>query len=517
MSDLVRLAEEIVERTSGPVFGVPGSGATLTLIDALEQRGREFVLTHFEGAAAMMAGTVGCLSGQAGVCVSIKGPGLTNMVPGLAVSTYEAFPLVAIAEAYGAAAPAAKVHKRIDQAALTGTVSKAITQWAKQGPSFADIAALAEAETPGPVVLELAQPEPATARALPQPVGIAIGTGAADVAMLVEKSKRPVVIAGTLAVRADLSEKLNRLAIPVFSTTAAKGVMDETHPLSAGVYTGVGLDFSPEHDLFKDADLVVCIGMRPHEVLATRPFGIPAVNFAAVSEPGAEAFDFAAIAESAAASEILDLLAQKSWGAEHVSEAQNRIRRAAITNRFLPGQVYQHAQKYFAGNIRGVFDTGYFCTIAEHVWQASNSANCLMSGQGRYMGTGIPMALGAAIYDPSMPTIAFLGDGGIGPFIGEAKIAVERRLPLLFCLLTDGYFASIRTRALQDSLTQRPVTIVRKSWRSIFEGFGMPTFSSDDETSFDDTLRAWQPSQGPAYIEIGFEPEAYEAMVKGIR
>jgi acetolactate synthase-1/2/3 large subunit len=213
----------------------------------------------------------------------------------------------------------------------------------------------------------------------------------------------------------------------------------------------------------------------------------------------------------------LDLLAQKSWGAEHVSEAQNRIRRAAITNRFLPGQVYQHAQKYFAGNIRGVFDTGYFCTIAEHVWQASNSANCLMSGQGRYMGTGIPMALGAAIYDPSMPTIAFLGDGGIGPFIGEAKIAVERRLPLLFCLLTDGYFASIRTRALQDSLTQRPVTIVRKSWRSIFEGFGMPTFSSDDETSFDDTLRAWQPSQGPAYIEIGFEPEAYEAMVKGIR
>jgi hypothetical protein len=45
----------------------------------------------------------------------------------------------------------------------------------------------------------------------------------------------------------------------------------------------------------------------------------------------------------------------------------------------------------------------------------------------------------------------------------------------------------------------------------------MPTFSSDDETSFDDALRAWQPTQGPAYIEVGFEPESYEAMVKGIR
>lgn len=517
MSDLVRLAEEIVERTSGPVFGVPGSGATLTLIDALEQQGREFVLTHFEGAAAMMAGTVGRLSGQAGVCVSIKGPGLTNMVPGLAVSTYEAFPLVAIAEAYGEAAPAAKAHKRIDQAALTGTVSKAITQWAKQGPSFADVATLAEAETPGPVVLELAQPEPATALALPQPVGITAGTGAAEVAGLVEKSKRSIVIAGTLAIRAGLSEKLNRLAIPVFSTTAAKGVMDETHPSSAGVYTGVGLDASPEHDLFKEADLVVCIGMRPHEVLATRPFGVPAVNLAAVSEPGAEAFGFAAVAGPAAAPDILGLLAQKSWGVERVAEAQDRIRRAAITNCFLPGQVYQHAQKHFAGNVRGVFDTGYFCTIAEHIWQAPNPSCCLMSGQGRYMGTGIPMALGAAIHDPSLPTIAFVGDGGVGPFIGEAKIAVERRLPLLFCLLTDGYLSSIRTRALQDGLTQRPVTIGRNSWRGVFDGFGMPTFTSDDENSFDDALRAWQPSQGPAYIEVGFEPDAYEAMVKGIR
>ena len=64
------------------------------------------------------------------------------------------------------------------------------------------------------------------------------------------------------------------------------------------------------------------------------------------------------------------------------------------------------------------------------------------------MGTGIPMGLGAAIYDPSLPTAVFVGDGGIGPFVAEAKIAVERRLPVLFCLLTDGRFASLRTRSL---------------------------------------------------------------------
>ena len=58
-------------------------------------------------AAAIMAGTVGRLSGLAGVALAIKGPGLTNMVPGLAVSAFESFPMVAVVEAYGSAAPAA--------------------------------------------------------------------------------------------------------------------------------------------------------------------------------------------------------------------------------------------------------------------------------------------------------------------------------------------------------------------------------------------------------------------------
>ncbi len=44
------------------------------------------------------------------------------------------------------------------------------------------------------------------------------------------------------------------------------------------------------------------------------------------------------------------------------------------------------------------------------------------------MGAGIPMTLVQRSYDRSMPTVAFLGDGGVGPFIGEAKIAVRKTI-----------------------------------------------------------------------------------------
>jgi len=517
MSRYASLADDIAARSSGPVFGVPGSGATLSLLDRLERLGHEFVLTHFEGAAAIMAGVAGRLSGRAGVALSIKGPGVTNMVPGLAVSALETCPLVAVLEAYGAAAPAAKAHKRIDQAALTATMSKAITQFASGGPTFGELAALAEAETPGPVILELAEPAPQSGTALPGPAYPQSNDEAAGLRKLVESARRPIVVAGALALRAGLSVQLAKLSVPVFTTAAAKGVVDERMPNSAGVYTGVGLELSPEHDLFDQADLVLCIGMRPSEVLATRPFPKPAVNLGVTAEPGSEAFAFAAVAGLDAADEVVAQLEAESWGLDLVAVAQERIERAMLVNPFLPAHVFSRVQAHFARDVRGVFDTGYFCTIAEHAWRAPSASHCLMSGQGRYMGTGIPMGVGAAICDRSLPTAVFVGDGGLGPFVAEAKIAVEKRLPVLFCLMTDGRFASLRTRALRDHLTERPLTIAQPSWRSVFEGLGMMAVSAADEATVADALATWAPAQGPAYLEVSFDPNPYESMVQGIR
>ena len=517
MSGFDSLAEDIAARSAGPVFGVPGSGATLSLLDRLERLGRGFVLTHFEGAGAIMAGTVGRISGRAGVALSIKGPGVTNMVPGLAVSAFESFPLVAVVEAYGAAAPAAKVHKRIDQAALMATVSKAITQFASGGPAFGELVALAEAETPGPVILELAEPAPQAGTPLPKPAFPLRNEDAPAVLRLLEKARRPIVVAGALALRAGLADRIGKLPLPVFTTAAAKGLIDESQPNSAGVYTGVGLELSPERGLFDQADLVVCIGMRPNEVLATRPFSQPAVNLGATAEPGSEAFAFAAVASIDAAGEVLDRLDDRSWGVDQVAAAQERIERAMISNRFLPVHVFARVQAHFQRDVRGVFDTGYFCTIAEHAWRAPTASHCLMSGQGRYMGTGIPMGIGAAICDPSLPTAVFVGDGGIGPFVAEAKIAVERRLPILVlpydgrpvCVAENAGPARSYDRAPADHGSALLAIGVRRIWH---EG---DVRRSEPEVA--DALSAWAPSQGPAYLEVSFDPNPYEAMVQGIR
>lgn len=133
------------------------------------------------------------------------------------------------------------------------------------------------------------------------------------------------------------------------------------------------------------------------------------------------------------------------------------------------------------------------------------------------MGTGIPMALGAALHDRDVPTVAFLGDGGIGTHVGELRLAVQKRLPLLVALLTDGGFGSVRTKAMKDGLTQKPLLMDQPSWGDILASMKIPTMRADSARGFNDALGQWDWHAGPAYIEVPFDPTAYQDMVLGIR
>lgn len=516
MADIETLAADIAASGLRFAFGITGSGASLKLADALQRRGVSFVRTQFEGVAAIMAGTVGRLSGRAGVAISIKGPGLTNMVPGLAVSWFESFPMVGVCEAFPPDSPPSRAHKRMDQRLLTGAISKGCRALSEHGPGFSALAEWAERERPGPVVLELTGT--GIERDEPVPPRRDYTGDAGAVLKHIASAKRPIVIAGTLAIRQGWTARLNRLRIPVFSTAAAKGVVDESLPHAAGVYTGVGLELAPESTLLGKADLVIGLGLRPEEVLAVRPFPGTVVNIDALHPTaGSDAFRFASTCGATAADGMFAALAEPAWGVDDVQQSVKSILDHMTGGAFLPGQAFAAIDGRFAGQVRIVMDTGYFCTIGEHAWRARRSEWCLLSGQGRYMGTCLPMAIAAGLADNSVPTVAVVGDGGIGPFVGEMRLAVERSLPLLVVLMTDGRFASVRTGALKDGLSEAPLTMAQPSWMRVMEGMGLRAWRVENLDGLNVALADWRPDQGPGYIEIAFEPDSYERMVQGIR
>jgi len=492
-------------------YGVPGSGATLTVIDRLERRNVPFQLVHFESSAAIMAGTAARLGAGIGVALSIKGPGLANMVPGLAVCQLESLPVVAVVEAYGPETPIARAHKRMDHEGLISAVAKGRRYHAKNGPRFADMASWAEREVPGPVVLELAGPveaEQGLPEAVPAPNNY-------DFATAVGSAKRPVVLAGTLAVRRGWSDRLNGLSIPVFSTAAAKGVVDETLPHAAGVYTGVGLHRAPETSLLPEADLVIGLGLRAGEVLKASAFHCPAINIDEITGEIHAGFDFEGVSKSA--HEVFDALQSHHWSDDDPARPAQRLREHLLDAPFGPAHVFAQVEQRFDGQARLVLDTGYFCTIGEHVWRAQRPEWCLGSGQSRYMGAAVPMAVAAALQDRGVPTVLAVGDGGIGPFAAELKIAAAHRLPLMVILLSDGGFGSVRTRAIKDGFAQDGLLIEAPSWLAAMEGLGLPGTRADDEGAVADALAAWRPESGPCFLEVNFDPQSYQDMVEGVR
>jgi acetolactate synthase-1/2/3 large subunit len=495
------------------VFGVPGSGASLTLIDALERNGVPFHPTHFEGAAAIMAGTVGRLTNRAGVAVSIKGPGLSNMVSGLAACHLEALPMVAIAEAYPPKSPITSFHKRLDHGGLVSAVTKGRRFISDTGPGFSELADWSLAEVPGPVLLDIAETAVPEQPAIPSPGAPRTG----PVLDRVASAARPVVIAGTLAIRQGWAAALNNLPVPVFSTAAAKGVVDETRPQAAGVFTGAGLCRAAEQTILPEADLIIGLGLRGNEVLAPRKFHCDAINIDPLGKLSSDVFQFEAIGAADDASDIFSILDGKGWGLDALAHLNRGLRKHLLDQPFLPAHAFDAVSRRFGGRVRMVLDTGHFCTIGEHIWNAQRSDWFFGSGQGRYMGIGIPMAVAAALQDPDVPTAVVIGDGGIGPFFAELKIAAENKIPLLVILMSDGGFGSVRARAVKENLSQKFLVISEPSWLAAVEGLRISGVRATGQAALESALASWDPGAGPHYIELSFDPNAYQAMVEGIR
>lgn len=507
-----KLAHQIYESGVKHVFGIPGSGFTLSLIDELEKFGVEFILNHFEGSSALMAGTYGMLSNNVGISLSIKGPGLTNSIPGIAASHFESFPLVHISEAHSYNSPLSSAHKRLNQTNLINEVSKGCVDLSINGEGFLQCSNLAKSETPGPVLLQLVE----------EPLDITFNKLLVDkfdlfsseVNREIINSKNTVIIIGSLGVRKHIKDKLDNLKIPVFSTASAKGVFDEFSDYSAGVYTGVGLSLTPEYELIRQADLIVCFGLTAREVLSCKPFPCKSINIECSITKGVEGFKFNYNLDWRYHDEVIELLLHKHQDVNKLNKIKSTLDQKLCSD-FLPGYVFNYLNQY--NSVRKVLDTGYFCTIGEHSLKTNSINGCILSGQSRYMGTCIPMALASLIYDPLTPVIAFVGDGGIGMYISELKIAFEKKLPLLIILMSDGTLGSIRTKSIKSSLTQKPLIINQSSWVKVINALGFNTAVANNETEFDKFFKNYSFGSGPAFLELNFNQDKYQEMVVNIR
>jgi acetolactate synthase-1/2/3 large subunit len=508
-TDITGLADALVKRGLKHAFGVTGSGASMALILELERKGVAYHGVAHEAAAAMMAGTLARVSGRPAISISIKGPGIVNMVPGIAFNHFENNPAISISESFGPKAPSHRMHKRLDHPALLSSITKAVAGMGDGEAAIEGLLDLALTEAPGPVHIDL---DNLSGSAPPKSAGRALESVSVQVP---QGARRPVVIAGSLAARRGWGAALAALTLPVFTTAAAKGLVDENSPFSAGVFTGAGGELAPETAVLQAADLVVGIGLRNTEVLRADPLVSGSILVDSVNGSYTDGFaSKQVVTDDAGVLGLLESLQRFEWGAGEIADSLDSLR-AELSGGWLPGDCFE-AMNALAWNHDMVLDTGSFCTVGEHVWRASKERPFWGSSNGRFMGSAIPMAVGAALARPGLPLVCVMGDGGVRPYGAEIAVAVEAALPICFLLMSDGRYGSVAGALRPGNYSENAVSVARRSWPEMAEAMGCPAQVVGSASELGSALAAWSRS-GPLFLETRFDPDQYAAMTKRVR
>lgn len=517
---MITLAEDIAQSGARRVFGIPGGGTSLSVIDALEKSGIQFSLGYHEASCAIIAAVYGAISHTPAITFSIKGPGVANLVPGLAAMKFEDLPVVAISESVSRSSLQRSIHKKMSHFHLTREVVKARMTLHEASNPFQDAWQCAITESPGPVLIDLVSAnEDVDDAGSPPTLGDQTKTSqevAQDITAAIRNSARPILILGSACARMAYPIRLQDLQIPIFTTLAAKGVFDEDSIFAGGIYTGVGLESAPETKILEQCDLVVGLCLRGKELLGYPDPKKRVINLDVGMSDVIPTIETVLIPDIQDIGVYIDELERKSWGAEEVGRAISDMRKILLSDNFLPAAIFKLIEEELPES-RLVSDTGLFCTVAEHLWKARTHRSFMCASNGRYMGTALPMGIGASLADRSRPTIIAVGDGGIGMYVADLRIAVEQRLPILVLLLTDGGYGSVQAATRGKGINLNLVTFQSDSWKKVLAALGLYGELATDFVTVSAFLNTWNWRSGPAFLECRLDPEPYRKMIDGLR
>jgi acetolactate synthase-1/2/3 large subunit len=505
------------------VFGLPG-GETLDLMEALRQEGLEFVLTRHETAAAIMAATVGELTGAPGLCLSTLGPGATNMVTGVAQAYLDRSPLVAMSAQIPAARQAILTHQMLDLEALYRPVTKwaASVNTANAGRVARKAMAVAAEWPAGPVHLAIPSDVPrqqAGEEPVPFPAGVqaparAFGFGdLAAVRALLRQADRPALIVGLSAMRAGAGAAALDLArwlgCPVYDLPKAKGVFPEDHPQFVGT-----LEMAGTQVLFRqlaEADLLVAFGVDPVEYDHWWDFPGQVVTFdllpnlAQFTPSQADVVGPFAAAVRAVVGDAPPRPARDCSGLR--AELEEAVR--AGSHALAPRQVVEALRAALPPAAILTTDTGAHKMAAGQFWRTGQPFTYLVSNGLSTMGFAIPAAIGARLARPEVPVAAITGDGGFMMSAGELETAARLGLSLLVVVMVDGELGSIRLNQARRGYPEQGVRFGCVDHAALARALGASAWEAASPAELGTALAEATAVRGPAVVAARVDGGAY--------
>jgi len=508
-------------------FGIP-SGNVLPLMEAMRKGGVDFVLTAHEGSAGFAADVTGRMTGTPGLCIATLGPGATNLATGVGNAWLDRSPLLAITCNLNTDQLGRRIQMWIDHHALFKPITKATLPLRKGeiGATLSAAIGLALSEPQGPVHLDLPEDvavaptnEPLPQLAKPASLAPAADAAVKRAAALIAAAKRPIAVLGSSAMRiADpglLLRVIERHRIPFATTTMAKGMIDEAHPLSLGCIERACRQL--QRRVLRSADLIVGLGYDTVEVEYEAWIGeVPLVQI------DIEAVDIAPSVrlahqvigdlDSSLARLAAHAAAPNIWTTDEIT-AHRRSFQAALR----PGNASFTAHAAIDAVRRALpadgvlsFDVGAHTHQIASQWTAHAPTSFLITNGWSSMGFGLPGAIAAKLARPDLPVVCLIGDGCFQMTCGEVAVAKRLGLTLPIVVLDDKWLALIKVKQIRRQFPLYGTQLQEEDYREPpAHYFGVPAQGVRDAAALETAVKAALAARGPTVIEAVVDSEHY--------
>ena len=458
------------EESVDTLFAYPG-GQAIDLFDALYGvDGIDVVLPRHEQGLVHAADGYARATGRVGVCLVTSGPGATNLVTGIATANFDSVPLVC----FTGQVPLNLIGNDAFQEADIVGITRNISKWSVTVRKREDLATIikkafyiARSGKPGVVVVDLPKdiqkaigsddyPDSIDIRSYKPNTDVHMGQVKRALRNL-KKSQRPLFLLGGGVNVARANEAMTKLVdktkIPVITTIMGKGAIPTDHPLYIG-NLGIHGCYAA-NTAVSECDVLFSIGVRFNDRITgkieefAKNAKIIHVDIDPASISRNIVVDVPIVGDAKKAIDVLleylvpletDEWVEKinSWKSDHpISESQKDL--PGVT----PYKVIQAINKSFSDAVITT-DVGQNQMWTTQYLEITQNKRMLTSGGLGTMGYGFPAAIGAKLGCPDKAVIVVSGDGGFQMNLQELATAVVYELPVIICVLNNGYLGNVR-------------------------------------------------------------------------
>jgi acetolactate synthase-1/2/3 large subunit len=345
-------------------------------------------------------------------------------------------------------------------------------------------------------------------------------TGRTSVQEQLKKSKRPVLLAGIAAQRANAHNALAKLAAtvgaPVVVSPMAKGVLAEDSEWYAGT-----LDMACNElmwSFLKGCDLVLAVGFDAVELIKPWQLAAPTVHIDAV--PNTDQVYPAALEIVGDIGAILEGITSECkgaprWTAAEVAKHRDALRAAyyagRVAGRLNPTDVVDAVRAALPREAIATSDVGSHKLLVGQGWTSYAPRSVLMSNGLSSMGYSLPAAIVAKLLNPQKPVVCFTGDGGLAMVQGELRLAASLGLDPLVVVFCDNSLNRIEIKQSNRKYPSWGTLIDETDFGRLAPAMGCEGAMVDSAAALEKLLAGARPKDRPLVIGARIDPAQYTA------